>query len=172
MAFYLILSLGAAAGLFFLAGAEFLGAVQLMVYVGGTLVLLVFGVMLTARGPLVSLRTGGGQWIMALLAGGALVVVLLQAALGVGAGPAARAKASPHRPRNRNLRRRWAWPCWASARIVSIRPPPPAPTWPDTCWSLKSSPSICWSFWLERRISPGRNDELGVRSWRKKGVRS
>ena len=85
MAFYLILSLGATAGLFFLAGAEFLGAVQLMVYVGGTLVLLVFGVMLTARGPFVSLRTGGGQWILALLAGGALLVVILQAALGVGA---------------------------------------------------------------------------------------
>ena len=85
MAFYLVLSLGAMAGLFFLAGADFLGAMQLMVYVGGTLVLLVFGVMLTARGPFVSLRTGGGQWILALLAGGALLAVLLQAALGVGA---------------------------------------------------------------------------------------
>ena len=50
MAFYLVVSLGAVAGLFFLAGADFLGAMQLMVYVGGTLVLLVFGVMLTARG--------------------------------------------------------------------------------------------------------------------------
>ena len=45
----------AVAGLFFLAGADFLGAMQLMVYVGGTLVLLVFGVMLTARGPFVSM---------------------------------------------------------------------------------------------------------------------
>ena len=54
MAFYLVLSLAAVAGLFFLAGADFLGAMQLMVYVGGTLVLLVFGVMLTARGPFVS----------------------------------------------------------------------------------------------------------------------
>ena len=92
MAFYLVLSLGAVAGLFFLAGADFLGAMQLMVYVGGTLVLLVFGVMLTARGPFVSLRTGGGQWILALLVGGALLAVLLQAALGVSAwaGRAAR----------------------------------------------------------------------------------
>ena len=45
MAFYLTLSLGATAGLFFLAGAEFIGAMQLMIYVGGTLVLLIFGVM-------------------------------------------------------------------------------------------------------------------------------
>ncbi len=47
MACYLVVSLSAVAGLFFLAGAEFLGAVQLLVYVGGTMVLLVFGVMLT-----------------------------------------------------------------------------------------------------------------------------
>ena len=71
MAVYLVLSLSAVAGLFFLAGADFVGAMQLMVYVGGTLVLLVFGVMLTARGPLVSLPTSGRQWLMALLIGGA-----------------------------------------------------------------------------------------------------
>ena len=83
MACYLVVSLGAVAGLYFLAQAEFLGAVQLMVYVGGTMVLLVFGVMLTARGPLVSMRTGGGQWIMAAIAGGALLAMLLQAAFSV-----------------------------------------------------------------------------------------
>ena len=49
MAFFLVLSLGASAGLFFLTGAEFVAAMQLMIYVGGTLVLLVFGVMLTAQ---------------------------------------------------------------------------------------------------------------------------
>ena len=49
MAFSLVLSLGAVAGLFFLAGADLVGVIQLMVYVGGTVVLLVFGVMLTAR---------------------------------------------------------------------------------------------------------------------------
>ncbi len=53
MAFYLVLSLGATSGLFFLAGADFVGAMQLMIYVGGTLVLLVFGVMLTAKGPFI-----------------------------------------------------------------------------------------------------------------------
>ena len=66
------------AGLFFLSGAQFLGAMQLMLYVGGTVVLLIFGVMLTARGPFVSMQSGGGQWILALLAGGSLLAVLLQ----------------------------------------------------------------------------------------------
>jgi NADH-quinone oxidoreductase subunit J len=80
MACFLVAALAAVAGLFFLAGADFLGAVQLMVYVGGTMVLLVFGVMLTARGPFVSMKTGGGQWIMAAVIGGSLLAVLLQAA--------------------------------------------------------------------------------------------
>ena len=83
MACFLVMSLAAVAGLFFLAGADFLGAVQLMVYVGGTMVLLVFGVMLTARGPFVSMKTGGGQWIMATIIGGSLLAVLLQAAMSV-----------------------------------------------------------------------------------------
>ena len=48
-----------------------------MIYVGGTLVLLVFGVMLTAQGPFVSMKTGGGQWILAAIVGGALLAVLL-----------------------------------------------------------------------------------------------
>lgn len=83
MACFLVASLSAVAGLFFLAGADFLGAVQLMVYVGGTLVLLVFGVMLTARGPFVSMKTGGGQWIMAVIIGGSMLAVLLQTAFSV-----------------------------------------------------------------------------------------
>ena len=92
MAFYLVVSLGAVAGLFFLAGADFVGAMQLMIYVGGTLVLLAFGVMLTARGPFVSMKTGAGQWILAIIVGGSLSAVLLGAALDVddwkGPGPA------------------------------------------------------------------------------------
>ncbi len=83
MACFLVLSLGAVSGLFFLAGADFLGAGQLMVYVGGTLVLLVFGVMLTAKGPFVSMKTGGGQWIMAVIVGGSLLAILLQAATSI-----------------------------------------------------------------------------------------
>lgn len=84
MAFYLIMSLGAVSGLFFLAGADFVGALQLMIYVGGTLVLLVFGVMLTAQGPLVDLKVGGIQWLLSAVVGGLLLVLLLAGALNVG----------------------------------------------------------------------------------------
>ena len=81
MAFYLVLSLSATAGLFFLAGADFVGAMQIMIYVGGTLVLLVFGVMLTSRAPFVSMETRAGDWIAAAIVGGSLLAVLLPAAL-------------------------------------------------------------------------------------------
>jgi NADH-quinone oxidoreductase subunit J len=80
MAFYLVLSLGATAGLFFLAGADFVGAMQILIYVGGTLVLLVFGVMLTAQGPFISMKTAGGEWILTALVGGSLLAVLLPTA--------------------------------------------------------------------------------------------
>ncbi|HTQ38055.1 MAG TPA: NADH-quinone oxidoreductase subunit J [Pirellulales bacterium] len=83
MAFYLVLSLGATAGLFFLAGADFIGAMQLLIYVGGTLVLLVFGVMLTAQSPFISMRTHSGDWILAAVVGGSLFAVLAQAAVSV-----------------------------------------------------------------------------------------
>jgi len=83
MAFFLTLSLGATSGLFFLAGATFVGAMQLMIYVGGTLVLLIFGVMLTAQTPFVSMRTASGEWVLAVIVGSALFCLLLSAAFRV-----------------------------------------------------------------------------------------
>ena len=43
----LLFTLIGVAGLYFLLHAEFLAAVQLVVYAGGTLILIIFGVMLT-----------------------------------------------------------------------------------------------------------------------------
>ncbi|MDE0734384.1 MAG: NADH-quinone oxidoreductase subunit J [Pirellulaceae bacterium] len=83
MAFYLVISLGSTAGLFFLAGAEFVGAMQLMIYVGGTMVLLIFGVMLTAQERFISLQASGRDWILGLIAGSALLLLLLNAAFSV-----------------------------------------------------------------------------------------
>lgn len=83
MAFYLVVSLGATSGLFFLAGAEFVGAMQLMIYVGGTLVLLVFGVMLTARESFISMKTRAGDWILSAALGAALLGLLVHTAFSV-----------------------------------------------------------------------------------------
>src|SRR5947199_10283302 len=57
---------------YFMLGAEFLGASQLIIYVGGTLVLVVFGVMLTASGPFLQLKTRAEEWAI----GGALAAAL------------------------------------------------------------------------------------------------
>src|SRR6187431_3014967 len=77
MAFYLTLSLGATSGLFFLAGAEFIGSMQLLIYVGGTLVLLIFGVMLTAQARFISMKTSGGEWVLAAVLGSTLLGLLV-----------------------------------------------------------------------------------------------
>ncbi len=47
---YLLTSLFGVAGLYILMGADFLAAVQVLVYIGGITVLMVFGLMLTGPG--------------------------------------------------------------------------------------------------------------------------
>jgi len=66
---WLLFTLAGTSALYFLLGADFVGATQLIVYVGGTLVLVVFGVMLTAQGPFLSLKTGAGEWAVVTVVG-------------------------------------------------------------------------------------------------------
>jgi NADH-quinone oxidoreductase subunit J len=87
MAVWLLFTLIGVALLYFLLGAEFAGAAQLIVYVGGTLVLVVFGVMLTAHGPLRELRTRQAEWIVGGALGGALFVMLAAVSLKLGSPP-------------------------------------------------------------------------------------
>lgn len=85
---WLLFALAGTAGIFFLLGADFVGATQLLVYVGGTLVLVVFGVMLTAQGPFISMKIGAAEWVIAASVGMLLVGILAVALLGATA-PAA-----------------------------------------------------------------------------------
>jgi NADH-quinone oxidoreductase subunit J len=77
MAVWLLFTLIGVSLLYFLLGAEFVGATQLIVYVGGTLVLVVFGVMLTAQGPLRELRNKPGELVMGGVLGGLLFALLI-----------------------------------------------------------------------------------------------
>jgi NADH-quinone oxidoreductase subunit J len=95
MAFFLVIALAATDGLYFLAGADFVGAMQLMIYVGGTLVLLVFGVMLTAQGPFISMRTRAGEWIVAAIVGSSLLGLLLSTAFRVEAWKSPKSEGLP-----------------------------------------------------------------------------
>ncbi|MCS7238159.1 MAG: NADH-quinone oxidoreductase subunit J [Thermoguttaceae bacterium] len=76
-AFCLMLSLGGVAGLFFQLGASLLGAVQLLVYVGGTLVLLVFGIMLTSSQAAGQLQVKAAEVVLAAAASLGLLGILL-----------------------------------------------------------------------------------------------
>ena len=68
-AVWLLFTLCGTAAVYFLLGAYFVGATQLLVYVGGTLVLVVFGVMLTAQGPFINMRIGAAEWAIAMAVG-------------------------------------------------------------------------------------------------------
>jgi len=79
-AFSLLVTLFGVAGLYVLLGADFIGVVQVIVYIGGILVLIIFGVMMTQRGKLQPLSVQlPGKFIGALLSGTILVALILAA---------------------------------------------------------------------------------------------
>jgi len=54
-AFSLLFTFFGVAGLYVLLGADFIGVVQVIIYIGGILVLIIFGVMMTERGKMLRL---------------------------------------------------------------------------------------------------------------------
>ena len=76
-AFALLGAFVGVAGLYFLLGADFLGATQLLIYVGGILVLLLFGVMLTHKLYDLDLRSEVTQFLPGLIVAAALFFVLV-----------------------------------------------------------------------------------------------
>lgn len=75
MATWLFATLGSVAALYFLLAANLLGAVQLIVYAGGTLILIIFGVMLTSKSPWARFDAKRGE----LIAAGVVCLVLFGA---------------------------------------------------------------------------------------------
>ncbi len=61
MAVWLFGTLASVSALYFLLAANLLAAIQLIVYAGGTLVLIIFGVMLTSKSPWVKFNATRGQ---------------------------------------------------------------------------------------------------------------
>ena len=82
MSVYLLLTLGGTAGLYFMMEAEFLAAVQLIVYVGGTLILIIFGVTLTSKNPFLQLKTSNWELAAGVAIALLIAVLLLVAVLG------------------------------------------------------------------------------------------
>ncbi len=95
VAFWLLLSLSGVAGLYVLLGADFLGFTQVLVYIGGIMILILFGVMLTNRDPVLVRRTARRTgWAPALL----LAALLGAGLLGVVAGTGWREEAGSRGP--------------------------------------------------------------------------
>jgi NADH-quinone oxidoreductase subunit J len=93
-AFSLLFTFFGVAGLYVLLGADFLAATQLLIYVGGILVLLLFGVMLTHKLYDLDLRSEVTQFLPGLIVAAGLFIVLnvvasrTQWAVGPGRAPA------------------------------------------------------------------------------------
>lgn len=87
-ALFLGLCLAAVGGLFAMLGADFLFAAQVLVYVGGIAVLIMFVVMLLGRASDLHLRQVNSQWAAALLICGIAAVGLWRVAHGYAAQPA------------------------------------------------------------------------------------
>ena len=66
--FSLLFTFFGAAGLFLFLHADFLAATQVLIYVGGVLVLLLFGIMLTQKMVEGDIRTGRIQFVPTLIA--------------------------------------------------------------------------------------------------------
>lgn len=80
-AFSLLFTFMGVAGLYVLLSADFIAVAQIMVYIGGILILLVFGVMLTKKATDVEIQTGMAKTIPATIvvavAMSTLILVLL-----------------------------------------------------------------------------------------------
>ena len=78
-AFFLMFTFVGVAGIYVLLGADFVAIVQLIVYVGGILILMLFGVMLTNKITNVEIKTGTINIYPAVIGVGLLSGALLAA---------------------------------------------------------------------------------------------
>jgi NADH-quinone oxidoreductase subunit J len=76
-AFFLLFTFFGVAGIYVLLGADFVAIVQLIVYVGGILILLIFGVMLTNKITNVQIKTGTMQMLPAAIGVGLFAGLVL-----------------------------------------------------------------------------------------------
>jgi NADH-quinone oxidoreductase subunit J len=81
-AFSLLGAFGGVAGIYVFLGADFVAAVQLLIYVGGILVLVLFAVMLTHRITDVQITNRAAGRLTALIVTGVLLYLLVETVRG------------------------------------------------------------------------------------------
>ncbi len=94
-ALFLLGTLGGVAGLYFLLDANLIAVIQLIVYAGGTLILIVFGIMLTSKSPWAEFKPPKGQIVLAALVGLLMFIGITSLTLSGDVNWAARATKTP-----------------------------------------------------------------------------
>jgi NADH-quinone oxidoreductase subunit J len=110
-ALWLVVCLGSVAGCYLVLGAEFVALVQLLVYVGAIVVLVLFALMLT-RAPIGAnpdVSTSGLHRVLAAVLGGGVTALLAAALLPV-AGPARPRRETSTTALAEQLFGTWVWP--------------------------------------------------------------
>ena len=82
-AFLLVLAFFCVAGLYVLANAGFIGVTQLLIYIGGILVLMIFGIMLTNKLKGQPLLTENSNQLVGVVIGLGFILSLMYILLGV-----------------------------------------------------------------------------------------
>ncbi|MEO7069187.1 MAG: NADH-quinone oxidoreductase subunit J [Nostocoides sp.] len=110
-ALWLVLTLGAVAGCFLVLGAEFVALVQLLVYVGAIVVLVLFALMLTRApiGPSAEHTTSLAHRALAAIVGAGAAALLLAVLLPLAGGPVERRDVA-NGQLARDLFSTWVWP--------------------------------------------------------------
>jgi NADH:ubiquinone oxidoreductase subunit 6 (subunit J) len=120
-ALWLVVCLGAVAGCYLVLGAEFVALVQLLVYVGAVVVLVLFALMLTRApiGPNDEVTTGRAHRVLAALLG-AGVTGLLLAVLLPAAGPARNRPGTTNEAVAEQIFGTWVWPFEALSLLLLV----------------------------------------------------
>lgn len=120
-AFALLGTFFGVAGLYLLLGADFLAATQLLIYVGGILVLLLFGVMLTHKIYDLDLRSEVTQFLPGLIAAAtAFALLTLTAIRTPWAGGAGRLPSSTTEEIGGLFLGQYLMPFWAASILLLV----------------------------------------------------
>ena len=120
-AFALLFTFFGVAGLYLMLGADFLAATQLLIYVGGILVLLLFGVMLTHKIYDLDLRSEVTQFLPGLIvAAGVFGILTLTALRTPWAAGAGRAPSATTEEIGELFLGQYLMPFWAASILLLV----------------------------------------------------
>jgi NADH-quinone oxidoreductase subunit J len=118
-ALFLVAALLSIAGIYVLLSAEFLALVQVLLYAGGVIVLMLFALMMT-RGRDLPQQLSGAQRPFAVIGGGALAVTIAVAALGTNWRPNDDITAVPFQAIGESLFSTWAVPFEIASLVLLV----------------------------------------------------